>query len=226
MVSHFVPGMWPWVTLVFFRFKERKPQNFSKVRCVCLSSVLSWTHCRQSHSPCPPTPIPPAETAPSRLSVASMLLCPVSRSRSSSYLLFQQQWHTWWLLSLALRRLQLFRFSSHLSGLPVLSLVSSSLCLLSTSCSSRRRHSHMYELLISQHTSLTFPFSITVAPFSACLGQKPWNCLWFFSFLLQNQCFRKSFWFYHQDLSGIWSYLIPSTAVTPSPLIWIIPAAS
>ena len=75
-------------------------------------------------------------------------------------------------------------------------------------------------------TSLTFSFSVMVAPFSTCLGQNLWNHLWFFSFFIHYQFFKKSFWFYHQDLSGIWPHLIPSLLSPPSPLIWIIPAAS
>lgn len=122
--------------------------------------------------------------------------------------------------------------------------VSFSLCLVSTSCSVHRclliypatpwrlivipnDSTPTVELLTSlKCTSLTFSFSVMVAPFSTCLGQNLWNHLWFFSFFVHYQFFKKCFWFYHQDLSGIWPHLIPSLLSLPSPLICIIPAAS
>lgn len=69
--------------------------------------------------------------------------------------------------------------------------VSSSLCLLSASCSSRRRHTHVYELLISQHTSLTFPFSITVAPIFCLLRPKTLKLSLILFFLTSEPVFQE-----------------------------------
>lgn len=57
--------------------------------------------------------------------------------------------------------------------------------------------------------------SIMLAPFSTCLGQNLWNHLWFFTFFFITRFSKKSFWFYHQDLSGIWHLNLTATRLHP-----------